>query len=362
MSRFTSEAAFLACIDRHFPNEHPHMVRGRGDDCAVLACPERMSLSSDLFLEGIHFRCSYFSPADIGYKSLAVNLSDLAASGAVPLGFSLGLMVPPADREEASADPAEGVVSGADAQCVLNGAPMGTEAYWDAFFEGMAELAREHDVALTGGDLSKAPVLGVSVSVWGGPAASEQGSVPFLHRSVAKAGDVVFITGDIGLSRIGLMALESMGRDAENLYPRAVRAHLRPVPRVADGQAIARYAAVQGGEPRMGLMDLSDGLARDLPRLVGTDKGSQLCVELEIPEEAVHEEIATYCLANDLHALEQATLGGEDYALVGTCPPEWLEGLRTVLPGVRVLGHVAKGDVHMLNGMPWEPCGFDHFA
>ncbi|UZP66428.1 thiamine-phosphate kinase [Desulfovibrio mangrovi] len=353
MSRFTSEAAFLVCIDRHFPNKHPHMIRGRGDDCAVLACPERMSLSSDLFIEGVHFRCSYFSPADVGYKSLAVNLSDLAAAGAVPLGFSLGLMVPTGGGEEQAA---------ASAQSGEGSASMGAEAYWDAFFEGMAELAREHNVALTGGDLSKSPMLGVSVSVWGGPAEAEGVAAPFLHRSVAQAGDCIFIVGEFGLARTGFMALESMGRDAENLYPAAVQAHLRPVPRVAEGQAIARFAAAKGESGRIGLMDISDGLARDLPRLIGADKESGLSVELEIPEEAVHEEVASYCLANDLHVLEQATLGGEDYALIGSCPAAWLDELCDAVPGVRVLGKVAEGEVHMLNGLPWEPKGFDHFG
>ena len=87
-----SEDDFLLLVDRYFPNTHPHLALGRGDDCAELLCPPRMALSTDLFLEDIHFRRSYFTPEDMGHKALAVNISDLAAAGALPLGFSLGLM------------------------------------------------------------------------------------------------------------------------------------------------------------------------------------------------------------------------------------------------------------------------------
>lgn len=378
MASLSSESAFLACIDRHFPNTHPHMERGRGDDCAIVRCSERLCISSDLFLENVHFRRSYFSPADIGYKALAVNLSDIAAMGAVPLGFSLDLMVP-----VESAAPAEGgYVSPQDenittearpedlvstvppADCHMNGLTTGSEAYWDAFFGGMAELAAAHTVALTGGDLSKAPYMGTSITVWGAPVTDEAGNaLPLLQRGTPHAGDVIFILGDFGLARVGLLALESMGRDAQNLYPRAVAAHLRPVPRVGDGQALARLAAQRGGaDCGICLMDLSDGLARDLPRLLGTEAGSKLCAELEVPTDALPEEIVSYCLANDLDALEQALLGGEDYALVGTCPANLVSELQDALPHARVLGRVARGETNQLNGLPWEACGFDHFA
>jgi len=89
-----SEDHFLEIVDSLFPNTHPQMAVGRGDDCAVIECPGRLCVSSDLFLEDVHFRTRYFSPEDIGYKALASNLSDLAANGADPLGFNLCLIWP----------------------------------------------------------------------------------------------------------------------------------------------------------------------------------------------------------------------------------------------------------------------------
>ena len=89
-----SEAEFLRLVDRRFSNVHPHMALGRGDDCAELVCPRDLCLTSDLFLEDVHFRTSYFSAADIGWKALAVNFSDLAAAGARPVGWNMNLMLP----------------------------------------------------------------------------------------------------------------------------------------------------------------------------------------------------------------------------------------------------------------------------
>ena len=86
-----SEDGILACLARHFPQTHASLLLGRGDDCAVLKAGRPLCVSSDLFLEDIHFRRSYFSPEDMGHKALAVNVSDLAACGSRPLGFTLCL-------------------------------------------------------------------------------------------------------------------------------------------------------------------------------------------------------------------------------------------------------------------------------
>src|SRR6056297_3491168 len=134
-----SEDDFLSLIDRYFPNDSKSMQVGRGDDCAVVTVPGRICVTTDLFLEDIHFRRAYFGPGDIGHKSLAVNISDIAAMGGRPLGFSVGLTVPPG----------------------LDG------GFWEAFMAGMADLAARHDLVLTGGDLSRGERLGVCVTVWG---------------------------------------------------------------------------------------------------------------------------------------------------------------------------------------------------
>ena len=95
MSDLVSEDHILARIASHFPNEGPDVLLGRGDDCAVLGVSGPLCVSTDLFMEDVHFRRAYFTPEDIGWKALAVNLSDLAADGARPMGFTVGLSLPP---------------------------------------------------------------------------------------------------------------------------------------------------------------------------------------------------------------------------------------------------------------------------
>ena len=139
MSDLVSEDHILARIASHFPNEGPDVLLGRGDDCAVLGVSGPLCVSTDLFMEDVHFRRSYFTPEDIGWKALAVNLSDLAADGARPMGFTVGLSLPP------------------DADMALV----------DGLCAGMAELAAQASVPLVGGDLSRADKLHLCLTVFG---------------------------------------------------------------------------------------------------------------------------------------------------------------------------------------------------
>ena len=179
-----SEDGILACLARHFPQTHASLLLGRGDDCAVLKAGRPLCVSSDLFLEDIHFRRSYFSPEDTGHKALAVNVSDLAACGARPLGFTLCL-----------------------------GLPDWVDMAWlEAFFSGMAALAGQQRMALAGGDLSRCQQLHISVTVWGETA--EPGG--FLARGGSMPGDSLFVVGRVGLARVGLHALVTAQNDTFN--------------------------------------------------------------------------------------------------------------------------------------------------
>lgn len=368
MTRLSSEDDFLAAIDRHFTNAHPHLCVGRGDDCAVIACPPRMAVSTDLFNEHSHFRTSYFTPGDIGHKALAVNISDLAACGARPLGFSLALTAP-ADL---------------------------SREFCDEMLGAMAALAREHDMALSGGDLTRGDALSLCITVWGGPAPRSAhaagvgaggvsdgsggvvdaasggervgthphpaagGTSPFLRRGGCQPGDQLFLVGQVGLARVGLLALESMGAEAARLYPEACRAHLRPRPQVAAGLALAAICGT--GDARIALMDVSDGLARDLPRLIGADRGSGLGAELVVDPETLPGEVRAYALANDLDPVDMAFTGGEDYALLGCCRPAMFEAVRAAVPGLIPLGQVTADGVVQVNGDLPASAGFDHFS
>ncbi len=323
-----SEDDCLALIDELFPSRSPHVPRGRGDDCALLAdLPRCMALSTDMFWEDIHFRTRYFTPEEVGGKALTSAVSDLAAPGARPLAFSLALMLPPW---------------------------LGKNAL-RAVLSGMADKADEHGIFLSGGDLSRGEKLGFSVTVWG---ESPCPGSPSLHRGTAKPGDAIFLVGQAGLSRVGLWALEKWGRSALATWPEACAAHLSPRPLLAAGRVLARLAQDERGEAhRMSLMDLSDGLIRDLPRLLG-GLGADLCFDKSIvPGEVIAAAEAMGSRPEDLFLL-----GGEDYALIGSCAEEFWPRLSEAVPGTRLLGRASTRPGISRRGLPVVLEGFDHFS
>ncbi len=314
-SMLKSEEHFLEIINEVFPNIHPHMLVGRGDDCAVLVCPSKMCMSSDLFLEDVHFRLRYFSPEDVGYKALAVNLSDLAAHGAMPLGFNLNLTWP---------------------------------SYLDVKFcrsmlESMAELAGHYNLALTGGDLSFGSSLGLGVAIWG------QSPENILLRRSCLPGDIMFIVGEVGLARCGFMLLEEDSQDIHQ-YPLSAASHLRPVPLVLEGQIAAGKKIVKG------LMDVSDGLARDLPRFLLQDTGLQID-----PSFHINQEVAAYCGVINADPVIFSLLGGEDYALLGGCAEDDWPLIQSSLASAWKLGRVVSAQGIYLEGQRLTLKGFDHF-
>lgn len=331
---FASEDAFLAAITRQFPNIHPHMVLGRGDDCAILRGPETMALTTDLFIEEVHFRRAYFSPEDTGYKALLVNVSDIAAMGGVPVGFSLGLAGPPST-------PA---------------------AYWEGVLAGMAGLAASLDLPLVGGDLNACAQVVLAVTLWGRPGPTGR----LLTRGNGRPGDELFLVGEPGLADVGLAVLEALTQEpcpdtglpggpvqrleaARAQWPCAVGAHLRPALRVGQGLALAAATGVRG------LMDVSDGLARDLPRFLGPYLGA----ELHLPPP--HPEVERWATLTGRAPALLAATGGEDYALLGACAPEAFQALAQALPQARGIGRISAKQGIFLDGAPLTATGFDHF-
>lgn len=311
-----SEDQFLELIDTHFSLDHEFVKLGRGDDCAILTGGKDYCVSSDLFIEDVHFRHDYFSAADIGYKALAVNISDIAGMGAKPVAFSMDLMAP-TDIDD---------------------------AFWEDFFKSMAGVARQNDIALIGGDICKADKLGVSITIYG-----VGGSSGFLRRGNCMPGDVLFTIGDLGLARAGLMTLEAVGLAGREALPAAVMAHLRPKPKVMIG-TLLNAAGVKG------LMDVSDGLARDLPRFLGPDLGADLTMRAD----QLNGNVIAFSESIGVDPLETAILGGEDYALLGVVSPFEM-GKAESVPGFTRIGTVSKTPGIILNGQPFTTTGFDHF-
>ncbi|WP_462325714.1 thiamine-phosphate kinase [Desulfoplanes sp.] len=308
-----SEQDFITLIDRYFPNDR--LSLGRGDDCAVFSCPDSLCVTTDLFVEDVHFRRSYFSPQDIGHKSLAVNLSDLASMGAVPLGFSLALVAP-------------------------RGVPV---SFWEGFFQGMAGLAGKYDIALTGGDLSDGDKISVGITAWGAPA----GKV--LKRCQTRVGDTLFVIGRIGMARTGLCVLEQ--GDAPGGFVECLGHHLRPDPLVDHGRILSRLPGVRGA------MDVSDGLDQDLPRFLVPGQGADLFIGPDL----IHDGVKRFCTNNGLNPARFCLKGGEDYALLAAIEPGFWNVLVQSLPDAWKLGTVVAGK-YSLNGQEVLLQGFDHFS
>jgi thiamine-monophosphate kinase len=304
-----------------------------GDDAAVLEPTPNSALvaTTDLLLEGVHFRRRWAEPADIGWKALAVNVSDIAAMAATPRWALVALACPaPVQADEV-----------------------------EAFYEGALALCDAHDVVIVGGDTAaSADGWVVNVTVLG------EAVAPVL-RSTARAGDVVAVTGALGRAAAGLTVLErgiAPGGVSPSVLADATAAHLRPCPRVAEARWLAAHAGLTA------MMDLSDGLATDVARLAAESAVGVTVHVADVPVALATSEIAA-ALGADARAW--ATSGGEDYELLVTCARAEFDALRAGL--TRDLGATltAIGEVTDAGGVRWVDAagrdvgvaaGFEHFT
>jgi len=249
-------------------------LKGIGDDAAVLRPRAGCDLvvTSDALIEDVHFRWRTTDAGSLGRKALAVNLSDVAAMGARPLGFLLAWGLP----EDARPEAVEGVLGGLLAQARAAGCP------------------------LVGGDTVRAPAWMLTVTAFGEVARGRA-----LLRSGAKPGDRVLVSGDIGGSALGLAALESGAAARPGLAP-FVRRHLRPAPPWRSGPLLARARFVHAA------IDLSDGLLRDLGH-VAEESGVRL--RLDVERLPLARGLRARAAELGLDPLGLALAGGEDYEL-----------------------------------------------
>ncbi len=317
-------------IRRHFQRATPPagdsaVVLGIGDDCALLqpSPGHQLAISSDMLVEGRHFFPDV-DPEALGHKALAVNLSDLAAMGARPLGFTLALALPHADGD------------------------------WLArFAQGLFALADAHACPLVGGDTTRGP-LNLCITVFG-----EVRPGRALRRDAARAGDDLYVSGRTGEARLALEQLRGTAWAGAAVDAEA-RARLeRPTPRNALGVALAATPGVHAA------IDLSDGLAGDLGHLL---QASGVGAEIDLPDLPVASILHGL---PEAHRLECLLAGGDDYELLFTAAPEARAavaqasadsgtpvtriGRVTATPGLRLLD--AAGQER-----PLDAVGFDHFA
>jgi thiamine-monophosphate kinase len=326
----TSEWDLIAALSREFGPGPPQVIVGIGDDCAALSLngPDYLLWTVDTLVEGVHFDLTYTSLSQLGWKSLAVNLSDIAAMGGEPRYALLSLGWPPA-RDRALAL---------------------------EFAAGLAQAAREYQVAVIGGDTVASPVLSVTVTLTGQVPAAQM-----LRRSGAQPGDLIFVTGPLGEGAAGLEILRRGLDLALDLKEPLIEAHLRPRPHLRAGRLLAQEGLATA------LIDTSDGVATDLYHICQASG-----VGARINDAAVPVSPRVQALAPVLGRapLDLALTGGEDYLLLFTCPPE-VAGrlprsfsraslaapfpLGRIVPGDRVILETAGGEVD-ISGQ-----GYDHF-
>ena len=307
---------------------------GIGDDCALLqpSPGTQIAISSDMLVEGRHFFPD-MDPAALGHKVLAVNLSDLAAMGAEPLGFTLAIALPPERARD--------------------------DAWLTAFSGGLLKLADTHGCPLIGGDTTAGP-LNLCVTVFGQVPAGQA-----LRRDGAKVGDDIWVSGTLGDARLALGQL----RDEWSLPPEvnaAARERLeRPSPRVTLGMALRGVASA--------CADVSDGLAGDLGHILkASDVGA--CIAAESCKQLLgageHPSLTERGLSAE--ALLQIVLaGGDDYELVFTAPANAQDAVRSAARRVETrvtpIGRIEAqqglrlGDA-LGRSKPLAPRAFDHFA
>lgn len=268
--------------------QSPHTVVGLGDDAFVFKnFPGFSVLAQDMMVENVHFRREYCTPTDLGWKALAVNLSDLAAMGANAHYAQVSLALP-------------------------NNL---TESWLDDFYQGMLSLADQYNVEIIGGDLCASPQdITIDVSVFGS-------CIKPLTRKGAQAGDLLLSSGPLGLSHTGMLALQNR---IENLDVAKAR-HLRPSPRLD----LVEHLQLRADSVHA-LMDCSDGLINDALQLCGENLG----LTIDLDQIQISTELHSAARTLSKNATDFFLWGGEDYELLLAIP----ESARKDFPQWQVLG------------------------
>ncbi|WP_191559320.1 thiamine-phosphate kinase [Metabacillus idriensis] len=309
-------------------NRHTLLVEGIGDDAAVYQTKNDYLeiVCADTMVEGVHFLKDASSPKDIGFKAVAVNISDVAAMGGIPKYYLVTIAVPKSWSEEELVE----------------------------LYTGMDEIAEVYHMDLIGGDtVSTSDKLVITVTVIGEVKRNRQ-----RLRRDARPGDIVFVTGTIGDSAAGLqILLGNLSVNDEKDRSFLVNRHKRPSPQVKAGQILSSIN-------RVSLNDISDGLASELNELCEAS-----CVKMVIEKDKIPLSDSIRSL-NSNQLDEWILYGGEDFELVGTVSPSLFDQLQKQCneEGIclTVIGHVEAGHSEVIllddgNETKLHKSGFNHF-
>lgn len=286
-------------------------ILGPGDDAAVLRMQGDMVVTTDLLVEGVHFRRNWTPPHQLGRKAVAVNVSDVEAMGAVPTSIVVALAFPSTLEE----------------------------TWITQFSAGVRDECGRAGVNLVGGDLSSSDHIVICVTAMG----ELKGQAP-VTRAGARPGDIVAVRGRLGWSSAGLTVLQRGFGSPKEL----VLEHQCPTVPYGQGWVAAQHGATA-------MMDISDGLLADLGHVAAS---SHVAINVDTSTLTVTDAVARVCAATGKPALGFILAGGEDHALVATFP------LHVTPPdGWCTVGSVSDGEGVTVDGQPWEgTAGWDHFA
>ena len=282
------ELPFLGSVRKWFAADGAAFAIPIGDDAAAIDFARGPVVATvDALIENVHFNFEWITPAQLGHKSLAVNLSDLAAMGARPRAALLALGVPPETEMRRL----------------------------EQFFMGLRAAGRRFGCPLAGGDMTRAPVWTVSITALGEPVAKRKGAAALARRAAAVPGQTLYVTGAIGESAAGLRSLQ-LGVAASGL----VRRHHLPTPRLAEAAALA--AALRD----LAMIDVSDGLFNDAGRIA---EAAGVGVVIRTGALPLSPRLRAFCAQAGLDPLEFAIYGGEEYELLfaTAAPPERVEAI-----------------------------------
>ena len=323
------EDDLVAAIDALVGGTSARVLVGIGDDAAVWqpSRSHRSIVTTDALIEDVHFSRAWMSLRDIGWRAMAANASDAAAMAARPLLATVALGVTPA-------------ITQTD---VLE------------LYAGMQACAKAYDIAIVGGDLSRAPVLTIAITLVGEVRPSN-----CKLRSGARPGDAIAVTGALGASRAGLAVMRGELTLEPALAAEAVAAHARPQPRVREGRFLGASRSVRA------MMDCSDGLSTDLARLC---KRSGVGARIESVPVAASALAAARALGEDPSAF--ALAGGEDFELLFTVDARAFSHLATRFRAhlgrpLHRVGTIQADEalvvVNQGEAQPLRRSGWEHFA
>lgn len=307
-------------IERYFKKKMKQTALGVGDDAAMIHVRNnyQLAISSDMLIENIHF-LKNTNPSHLGWKSLAVNLSDIAAMGATPKWATLSISLPKINH-----------------------------AWLKKFSKGFFKCADKFGIDLIGGDTTKGP-LSISITIMGESKKDEA-----LLRSGAKINDDIWVTGQLGLASMGLANLQGQLKLPPRIKMKCIRALEIPTPKTFLGSYLSRYAN--------SCIDISDGLIQDLRHILKASKVGASLLLNDIPcEKFIHTSKQYQFVLN----------GGDDYELLFTAPKKNRTFIKKIAKKtntpVTMIGNITKKKaLNILSeqgkSIKFNPKGFDHFA